>query len=88
MAATQRRYMEREMEPEGDVKGVIVLVVCAIYAISLFIAAAVFTRIFKGVKSSFSELWTHAQIADVVKEDKYDFNHNLRPLKHSYIGSK
>lgn len=52
MAATQRRYMEREMEPEGDVKGVIVLVVCAIYAITLFIAAAVFTRIFKGVKSS------------------------------------
>jgi len=31
---------------------------------------------------------THTQIVEVQKKDKYDYNHNIRTLKHCNVGAK
>jgi len=90
MTSQQRRpAMVSESEMDGCMKGVVMLVICAFYAIVLFVTAAVCSLVYRGIKSGFSELLTHTQIVEVKKEEKYDYNHNsVRPLKHLNIGSK
>ena len=88
MAKRERTIVVRDVASESDMKGVIVIVVCYMYAIFLFITAALCAQIFKGIKSSFSELLTHTQIVEVQKKDKYDYNHNIRTLKHCNVGAK
>jgi hypothetical protein len=52
MAKQGRTIVVRDVASESDMKGVIVIVVCYMYAIFLFITAALCAQIFKGIKSS------------------------------------
>ena len=52
MATVQRRRLVNEPESDGDMKGLILILICYMYAIFLFVAAAVCTKIFRGLKSS------------------------------------
>jgi hypothetical protein len=52
MAKRGKTIVVRDVASESDMKGVIVIVVCYMYAIFLFITAALCAQIFKGIKSS------------------------------------
>ena len=52
MAKQGRTIVVRDVASESDMKGVIVIVICYMYAIFLFITAALCAQIFKGIKSS------------------------------------
>lgn len=52
MTSQQRRpAMVSESEMDGCMKGVVMLIICAFYAILLFVTAAVCSLVYRGIKS-------------------------------------